>query len=336
MQRRDVLRQALEFVDRVGAVDGIEAFAREVVDGLGAVIPADVVAWNEVDPSAPRAAYVTNPIEANFEGSEAALERHIAEHPLIRYHVEQRDGRALKLTDFVSVRQLRHTGLYSELFRPVGVERQIAATLPTLPPLIVGICLMRSGRDFCEDERRTLDLLRPSLGNAFRNTQMRCELAVLRAVPGAAVLLLAQGGELLDTSTTALDLLASYFPGWKPSSTLPEPLSGLAGQRHREVWIEGPSGWLQALTTDSGGGAIVLRSLARPENAPLTARERQVLELVADGLTNAEIAERLVIAPRTAKKHVEQLMAKLGVRTRTAAAAALHQARGNGSLVPRA
>lgn len=53
----------------------------------------------------------------------------------------------------------------------------------------------------------------------------------------------------------------------------------------------------------------------------LTPREREVAALVADGLTNREIAERLVVSERTAEYHVEQLRNKLGVRSRAQVAA---------------
>jgi predicted ATPase/DNA-binding CsgD family transcriptional regulator len=53
----------------------------------------------------------------------------------------------------------------------------------------------------------------------------------------------------------------------------------------------------------------------------LTAREQQVAELVAAGLSNRAIAERLVIAPRTAEAHVEHIRTKLGFRSRTQIAA---------------
>ncbi|HTW10436.1 MAG TPA: helix-turn-helix transcriptional regulator [Acidimicrobiales bacterium] len=52
----------------------------------------------------------------------------------------------------------------------------------------------------------------------------------------------------------------------------------------------------------------------------LTRRELQVLELIARGHTNAEIAEALVISASTVRRHVEHVLAKLGVASRTAAA----------------
>jgi DNA-binding NarL/FixJ family response regulator len=49
----------------------------------------------------------------------------------------------------------------------------------------------------------------------------------------------------------------------------------------------------------------------------LTERERQVVALVARGLTNDEIARELIMSPLTAKTHVSRSMAKLGARDRT-------------------
>jgi DNA-binding NarL/FixJ family response regulator len=52
----------------------------------------------------------------------------------------------------------------------------------------------------------------------------------------------------------------------------------------------------------------------------LTKREHEVIELVAQGLTNKEIGRTLFITEATAKKHVQNACAKLGVRRRTEAA----------------
>ena len=53
----------------------------------------------------------------------------------------------------------------------------------------------------------------------------------------------------------------------------------------------------------------------------LTARERQVLSLVANGGTNREIARELGLSPKTVNRHVENILGKLGVGSRAAAVA---------------
>jgi DNA-binding CsgD family transcriptional regulator len=63
------------------------------------------------------------------------------------------------------------------------------------------------------------------------------------------------------------------------------------------------------------------RLLGRPAGA-LTAREREVLALLAEGLTNREIAERLVISEHTVHRHVTNTLRKLALPSRTAAVAA--------------
>jgi len=99
-----------------------------------------------------------------------------------------------------------------------------------------------------------------------------------------------------------------------------------------------PADLLQAVRVVARGDALLSPSVTRrlitdlatrPERPPpsdrvlagLTEREREVLALVAEGLSNADVAERLYISPRTAGVHVSNILAKLGASGRTEAAA---------------
>lgn len=74
---------------------------------------------------------------------------------------------------------------------------------------------------------------------------------------------------------------------------------------------------------DSGGAGLTGPAATPPSDdalAALTPREQQVLALVAEGLTNGQIAERLFISAKTASVHVSAILRKLNVSTRTEAA----------------
>jgi DNA-binding CsgD family transcriptional regulator/tetratricopeptide (TPR) repeat protein len=80
-----------------------------------------------------------------------------------------------------------------------------------------------------------------------------------------------------------------------------EPLTGRLSRRMRELGFRVPQG---------------PRDATRANPAGLTARQLEVLDLLVEGLTNAEIAGRLFVSPRTAEHHVAAVLTKLGVATR--------------------
>jgi DNA-binding NarL/FixJ family response regulator len=89
-----------------------------------------------------------------------------------------------------------------------------------------------------------------------------------------------------------------------------------------------------AAAAGAGGGNGARRDGAGADGATggaddnpfgLTPRERQVLAALAEGATNREIAASLYMAEKTASVHVSRILAKLGVRSRTEAAAVAHR-----------
>jgi len=83
-------------------------------------------------------------------------------------------------------------------------------------------------------------------------------------------------------------------------------------QRFAGLQIVPQPQWVQFASGRSMGAAV-------PADAALSRRQRQVLTMVAEGWTDAQIAHRLLISPRTASKHLEHIYARLGVPNRAAA-----------------
>ena len=75
----------------------------------------------------------------------------------------------------------------------------------------------------------------------------------------------------------------------------------------------------QAAGLDVDAIVVAMRDAPPALDEPLTAREREVLELLADGLSNKAIAARLAISDQTVKFHVAAICGKLGAPNRTSA-----------------
>jgi DNA-binding CsgD family transcriptional regulator len=230
----------------------------------------------------------------------------------------------MKLSDFLTRRQLHGTWLYDNWFKPFGVEYELDVAIPS--PLWHTKTFLfdrADGRDFTERDRLVLDLLQPDLARLWHAARTRRLLAAALAEldrvdehDGRGVILVGLGSEVEYASPPAKRLLREFFPATK-SGRLPYALA---------QWLESDGAkslvrrrGTQRLTVKRADGAVLLEE-AR-EEIQLTPRERQVLSWVARGKTNAEIARLLWLAPSTVRKHLENVYAKLGVNTRTAAVA---------------
>ncbi len=166
----------------------------------------------------------------------------------------------------------------------------------------------------------------------------------LDAFGHASIALRPADGRVLWQTPLARDLMRRHFGAGAPAAPLHAPAGLCAWVRERVTRADAPAGaspdtwtcvtgtqrlhcslhpasaedeWLLVLTESSNGAAIEALSL----QFRLTAREAEVLYWVAHGKTNRDIGDILGTRPKTITKHLEHVFEKLGVETRTAAAA---------------
>jgi LuxR family maltose regulon positive regulatory protein len=183
---------------------------------------------------------------------------------------------------------------------------------------------------------------------SFRSEARRIELCRVWLALGrtdlAAGLLEELAGAAAERAGSRLDILAMLAAAREDADTLetalrlgePEgalrvfveagdPMRGLLGR-----WLKSPRAAAEPrlsayarriLAVTSAVSAPSGLALAAELPEPLSPREREVLALAARGMTNAQIAARLVLSVRTVKKHIENIHGKLGVENRTQAAA---------------
>jgi DNA-binding CsgD family transcriptional regulator len=238
LRERDI-RSALDFAYDAGSMMGPDQFPPEGLERLAQLIRVDAIVGYRDELVVDFPYRVVELVEIPKDPvppsvQEAALP--LCYQDPLRNGTRPRERRALKLSDFLTRRQMRKLGFYHEVWKPLGIDDSLRVWLPASEGRGRQLYLERSKRDFTERERSLLELLRPALIK-------------------------------MHAAATA---------------------------RGRE----------------NG-----------PESPPLTRRETEILRWIADGKTTREIAAILVVSPHTVRKHIEHILEKLDVRTRSAAVA---------------
>jgi DNA-binding CsgD family transcriptional regulator len=165
-------------LDLIGDVQGlldIAEFRSGLLDALTRAIPADWVSLNEVaDDPADTVVIIVPEFSAEDHRTFA---RHAHQNPLIERFAASGDGRAYRFSDVVTPEQLHRLDLYREFYAPIGLEHQIAFTLPHVATRLLGVALSRRDPDFSDAERDLLNAARPFLIQAYRNAIQSSALA---------------------------------------------------------------------------------------------------------------------------------------------------------------
>jgi DNA-binding CsgD family transcriptional regulator len=231
-----------ELIGDVQGLLALEEFRPGLVAALRRAVPTDWVSFNEIGPE-PWDLVEPAPPAWGYE----VFARLSHQNPLVAHMTTgSRPGAPVRISDVSSQEDFHALEIYRELYRPLGLEYQIAFTLPHEPPRLLGVALSRRRHDFTDAERDLLTRARPFLIQSYRNV--------------------------------------------------------LAFESDRR-------------TADFGAMTAALSA------AGLTRREAEALALVARGASSADAAATLQVGARTVDKHLQNALAKLGVRGRSRGAA---------------
>ena len=356
LRQRDLaaLSQALELLYAAGDA---ESLPERVLVCLRALFDCDFASFALMDLR--RGLWHTStlaPAVSNWPGMEVQ-QRHVHEDPAAVHIMRTRDPNAVKMSDFVSLREYRALGVYSQVFRRVGCDRRLGMAVHNGAPVTLVSTLNRKGRDFSEEERTLLNLLRPHLlqanNQAYAAQRTQEEQARDRApfgvMVGAGLGEVDASGRLLALTPRGEALLRKFFPkesrahaadrlpagmDRQLACTLrPDPIVALDDppQPRQLVWqFAGLDGCRLKVRLEAslvpGRWHIFLEEIAAAPGQglsralKLTLRQAEILHWLKEGKTNWEIGSILGIAEKTASKHLEHIFAKLNVETRTAAA----------------
>jgi DNA-binding CsgD family transcriptional regulator len=263
----------------------------------------------------------------------------------------QRAGRGFRR---LGSTHISHAEPYLEQMAPLAVGHAIAAVESGSPDEAAGVLHGALAAWRTTDER--LDVmpvlaLAAMIEPAERAEQWRDELSAIAAVSGipvaAAYLALAEAAlQQRGDPAAAADLRreaaghfdASGLAWWSAMAFLAagrtpgaEATGGDLNEARHRFLAMGAAGWRTRAEAAlrASGQRVGSKGRPRAREGELTAREREVLALLDQGLNNREIADRLFIAERTVSRHTQGLFTKLGVSSRMAA---LRAARERGML----
>jgi DNA-binding CsgD family transcriptional regulator len=340
------LHAVLQALHAIADTGNPDEFGSVALHELGHLVRSDLTSLNEVVPAEGRLRFINEPETFTYpEDAPATFAELAGQHPLIEHYEHTGDGSAMKISDLLTSDAWHATAIYRRFYAPLGIEHQMAITLPAPRPIVVGIAFNRHEGDFGERDRSVLNLIRPHLAQSWRRSRDHARVGRLLSTAtgaldarGTGVIVLAD--PVHELTPGALVVLYRYFGRPTPSDALPVRVRHwLESQRERagsELELARP------LRTTLDGRQLVLRHLPatgddheallldeqalEPSGATLlgsglSPREVDVLTRLSTGASNIEIAQQLSLSPWTVKRHLARIYDKLGVRGRVRASA---------------
>ena len=326
----------LDFVSELRELDDQFPFPPRLVARLLDLIAADCVSYSELDPARRCSILqVWHELDADDQLSWDSDPSFVGDlwwqlrdtHPLCSRRSATGDWTtARKVSDFVTLREFRRTPIYDAFYRG-SIDHWLDFGLAPEPTRTRVFIFTRYKRlDFDERDRLVATLLQPHLAKRAEAAEAACRGAeALAAIEEgksdetSRVVLCSGTGAIEFASASSRALLERYLEienGRVPLAVLGRRKLRLAHADRR----------LRVRIAQTGGLHVLMLDERDTRIEKLTTRELQILEHVALGKENDEIALELGLASATVAKHLEHVYRKLGVPNRTAAAARLEGA----------
>jgi DNA-binding CsgD family transcriptional regulator len=339
--------RVLEFVRGLYEPRTPDGLRDHLMSALRALVPAVLAADASFEVGAPQQGRTQrmDPPELRSPGGDAILARLAPRSPIVVHFQRTRSEQFTRWSDLQPVSQFLRTPLYNEVYRPLGIRDGCSLFLQSRPDRIEFLGVGQPGQT-PDAHRDMLVSISPHVLQAFRlahTTSALIEMAAMKSganCAGRGLIAIDLNGTITMETAGATRALEKFFPK-RNTHGLPEQLA---------QWISRSEQSMRKATDvpdvrcpfaiERDGNRLMVHLLSKPEqnflvleehrcaidpaalgSLRLTRRESEILAYVAVGKTNPEIGTILGISSRTVSKHVEHILERLGVETRTAAAA---------------
>lgn len=347
----DDQRAVLQAIGQIGQASTLDEFAQLACRELYRLVPGVWASYNETNLLTARTAAFVWPQQTAdwFDTNVRVFARHAHQNPLVRHISEGGESNVKTLLDLDPKQTFKKTELFRDYYAPLGVHSQAAFGLPAPPGVVIALVVNRDGADFTARDCRVMDELRLHLSNIYRMVaafEQSRGISTAVELEGWETILIADNGTVIESTPAAEEIGQQIGVGLRVGDSVlgtslwEQPTPAVPGE---EWWsVKRVSSTCVALEENAFDATLTVNPvgphvlLLRPAHSAtvesamrlgLTRRQAEVALLIVDGATNIQIARTLEIAPGTARKHVETLMAVLGVSSRAAAAVAVMRGR---------
>lgn len=318
----------------------IQKHSRVMLEILNEFVPADSIVLNYFKPPS-ELSCISLPDGFVTEEQVALVAKYGHESPYGAYYVATQDASWKMTTDFMPAEEFHKLDIHRYALGPLGINYQIGSILAMLGDVCHIITIHRTHHNFTEREREILNTLHPHLVTSYVNavacTQARDSVTQIKAIMETA-----PGAYGYFDATDKVQWLQPKAEAWmleffcdetKTVGNIPQSIRRLlresANEGNAPKQLERPN-HTEVLTVCLGASALggwILRLDRKPRTpaphfCPLpqfSERKNQVLQWMTEGKRNGEIATILQLSSRTVEKHVQDILAELGVENRATA-----------------